>query len=119
MIRSVWLFDSALCLVWMAHAVSVSADVLSPVDVRQVKVGGEIGRRIDVTCANNLMVLDLDKDFLPPFQVNYAVADDANWVSGLPLARGRLMRSARRSTAEPVACGLVRTATPGRCVAAT
>jgi len=42
--------------------------VLSPVDVRQVKVGGEIGRRIDVTCRNNLMVLDLDKDFLPPFQ---------------------------------------------------
>ena len=41
MIRSVWLFASVLCLVWTAHAVSLAADVLSPVDVRQVKVGGE------------------------------------------------------------------------------
>jgi len=28
----------------------------------------EIGRRIEVTCRNNLMVLDLEKDFLPPFR---------------------------------------------------
>ncbi|MBM4089692.1 MAG: hypothetical protein FJ276_09730 [Planctomycetes bacterium] len=41
MIRSVWLSSLVLCLVWTAHAVSLAADVLSPVDVRQVKVGGE------------------------------------------------------------------------------
>ncbi|NLF70131.1 MAG: hypothetical protein GX575_13920 [Candidatus Anammoximicrobium sp.] len=47
---------------------AIGADALSPVDVRQVTVGGEIGRRIEVTCRNNLMVLDLEKDFLPPFR---------------------------------------------------
>ena len=32
-----------------------------------MKVGGEIGRRIDVTVENNLLALDANKDFLPPF----------------------------------------------------
>ncbi|MDD4869163.1 MAG: glycoside hydrolase family 127 protein [Kiritimatiellae bacterium] len=44
------------------------AGVLAPLDLQQVKVGGEIGRRIDVTVNNNLLVLDVDKDFLLPFQ---------------------------------------------------
>jgi uncharacterized protein len=44
------------------------ADSLQPLTVRQVKVGGEIGRRIDITIANNLLALDADKDFLAPFQ---------------------------------------------------
>lgn len=44
------------------------ADEMTPLDVRQVRVGGEIGRRIDVTVHNNLLVLDLEKDFLAPFQ---------------------------------------------------
>ena len=39
-----------------------------PLEVRQVKLGGEIGRRIDVTIDNNLLRLDLDKDFLKPFR---------------------------------------------------
>jgi DUF1680 family protein len=43
-------------------------DRLTPVDIRQVRVGGEIGRRIQVTIDNNLMVLDVDRDFLKPFQ---------------------------------------------------
>jgi DUF1680 family protein len=46
-----------------------AADALLPVDIRKVRVEGEIGRRIDVTCNNNLMVADLDKDFLAPFKV--------------------------------------------------
>ena len=45
-----------------------SSDVLYPVDVRAVTVGGEIGRRIDVTVRNNLLVLELDEDFLLPFK---------------------------------------------------
>jgi uncharacterized protein len=57
--------------VWSATA----ADVLTPLDLRQVKVGGEIGRRIDVTVNNNLLVLDADKDFLAPFRVKKAPAD--------------------------------------------
>jgi len=44
-----------------------AADRMTPVDVRQVKLGGEIGRRIDVTVHNNLLVLDADGDFLRPF----------------------------------------------------
>jgi uncharacterized protein len=48
---------------------AVGADKpLVPLEVRQVKLGGEIGRRIDVTIQNNLLQLDLDKDFLKPFR---------------------------------------------------
>ena len=40
-----------------------------PLDLRDVKVGGEIGRRIDITITNNLLKLDVDRDFLPPFRL--------------------------------------------------
>ncbi len=50
-------------------ASSRAADRLTPIDLGQVKVGGEIGRRIDVTINNNLLVLDAEKDFLQPFRV--------------------------------------------------
>ena len=58
---------------WLGMAVSTvltasAGDVMTPLDLRQVKVGGEIGRRIDVTVNNNLLVLDIDKDFLAPFR---------------------------------------------------
>ncbi|MFC1633404.1 beta-L-arabinofuranosidase domain-containing protein [Planctomycetota bacterium] len=45
-----------------------AADKLIPLDIGRVKVGGEIGRRIDITICNNALVLDADKDFLLPFQ---------------------------------------------------
>jgi hypothetical protein len=45
-----------------------AADRLMRVDPREVKVGGEIGRRIDVTVQNNLLKLKLDEDFLKPFR---------------------------------------------------
>jgi DUF1680 family protein len=45
-----------------------AAETFAPFDLRQVKVGGEIGRRIDMTCKNNLLVLKVDEDFLGPFQ---------------------------------------------------
>ena len=45
-----------------------AAEKLIPVDISRVKVGGEIGRRIDVTINNNALVLDADKDFLQPFK---------------------------------------------------
>ena len=44
------------------------ADKLIPVDISRVEVGGEIGRRIDITINNNVLVLDADKDFLLPFK---------------------------------------------------
>jgi DUF1680 family protein len=43
------------------------ADALAPLHLREVKVGGEIGRRIAITVANNLLQLDVDGDFLRPF----------------------------------------------------
>ncbi|MCX6221537.1 MAG: glycoside hydrolase family 127 protein [Bacteroidia bacterium] len=46
----------------------ITKDVFKPLDLGQVNVGGEIGRRIDITVNNNLLVLDVDKDFLLPFQ---------------------------------------------------
>jgi DUF1680 family protein len=50
-------------------ALSVSAaDCFVPLDLRDVQVGGEIGRRIDITLTNNLLKLDVDRDFLPPFR---------------------------------------------------
>jgi DUF1680 family protein len=42
-------------------------DAFSPLALDQVKVRGEIGRRIDITIQNNLLVLDAEKDFLQPF----------------------------------------------------
>ncbi len=44
------------------------ADAFTPLDLCQVRVGGEIGRRIEVTIHNNLLVLDADGDFLEPFR---------------------------------------------------
>jgi DUF1680 family protein len=43
------------------------ANKLTPLDIRDVKVGGEIGRRIDITVEKNLLMLNVDKDFLEPF----------------------------------------------------
>ena len=47
-----------------ASAGPQNAEEFSPLDLRQVKVGGEIGRRIDNTIYRNLMVIDVDKDYL-------------------------------------------------------
>jgi len=47
-----------------AHA----ADHFARLGPRQVRVGGEIGRRIDVTVQNNLLQIKVDQDFLKPFQ---------------------------------------------------
>jgi uncharacterized protein len=46
---------------------AAASDVLAPVDFRQVRLGGEIGRRIDLTINNNLLRLNVEKDFLAPF----------------------------------------------------
>lgn len=45
----------------------IAADILTPLDVRHVKVHGEIGRRIGITINNNLLVLKADQEFLRPF----------------------------------------------------
>ncbi len=45
-----------------------AAEKFTPLEIGRVKVGGEIGRRIDITINNNALVLNADKDFLLPFQ---------------------------------------------------
>ncbi|HRZ82978.1 MAG TPA: glycoside hydrolase family 127 protein, partial [Candidatus Hydrogenedentes bacterium] len=52
----------------VALAAGAAAQEFSALDVRAVKVGGEAGRRIAVTVENNLLQLDMEKDFLKPFQ---------------------------------------------------
>ena len=43
-------------------------DKFIPIESGQVKVGGEIGRRIDITIGNNLLAFDIEKAFLQPFR---------------------------------------------------
>ena len=43
-------------------------DVLYPMDISNVKLGGEIGRRVDVTMKNNIKKLHIDKNFISHFQ---------------------------------------------------
>ena len=62
-------FLAAACL-W-ASAV-LASDSLTPLSLRDVRVGGEIGRRIAITITNNLLMLDADRDFLPPFRAKTA-----------------------------------------------
>lgn len=54
-------------LAWADVDGTSAADTLTPIELGKVKVGGEIGRRIDVTINNNVLVLDTDGDFLKPF----------------------------------------------------
>lgn len=49
-------------------ATTFAGDIMTPLDLRHVKVGGEIGRRIDLTIEKNLFALDIEKDFLAPFR---------------------------------------------------
>ena len=42
-------------------------DQLVPAGLGNIKVGGEIGRRIDITVSNNLLKLGIDNDFLTSF----------------------------------------------------
>lgn len=41
---------------------------MAPLDLRQVKVNGEIGRRIDATIQANLLGIDVETSFLQPFR---------------------------------------------------
>ena len=56
------------CVLALCTAVAPASDALSPLKIDQVKVGGEIGRRIDMTVQNNLNKLDLEGDFIKPFR---------------------------------------------------
>jgi len=59
------LFSLAGCV---SHTSAPITDRMYQVDISQVKVGGEIGQRVEMTVNNNLLVLNTDSDFLKPFQ---------------------------------------------------
>lgn len=64
---SLWLI---LIVVGVAYGpAGTTSDTSGPrIDTRDITVGGEIGRRIGRTIHNNLLVIDVDNDFLKPFQ---------------------------------------------------
>lgn len=66
----------------------IPADVLRPLAIRSVKVGGEIGRRIDAAVRNNVLVIDVERDFLAPLSTR----DPKSGYIGL----GKLLMSAVR-----------------------
>lgn len=61
----------AVALGWDAQVFAApppKAEEFRPLDLRQVKLGGEMGRRIDNTIVGNLLVIDVDRDFLDPLK---------------------------------------------------
>lgn len=69
-------------------------DVLYPVDIHNVKLGGEIGRRVDVTMNNNIKKLHLDKNFISHFQEKTGPA-----VAGSFIGMGMLIDATTRFAA--------------------
>ncbi|MFZ4395138.1 MAG: beta-L-arabinofuranosidase domain-containing protein [Kiritimatiellia bacterium] len=53
-----------------------AVDVFAQVDLRTVKVGGEIGRRMELSLTNNLLMPDIDRTFLVPFSARKAVGNE-------------------------------------------
>ena len=47
---------------------SAMAYELEHIELDAIDIGGEMGRRIDVTVENNLLAVDVDNDFIKPFQ---------------------------------------------------
>ena len=45
-----------------------AADAMTPIGLGEVRIAGEIGRRLDITANNNLLALDVDNVFLAPFR---------------------------------------------------
>ena len=50
-------------------------DPLSAHGIRDVRLGGEMGRRIDITSRNHVRVLDLERDFLRLFRHRKSLAE--------------------------------------------
>jgi len=71
-----------------------AADVpvpMTPIDERQVKVGGALGDRITVTVNNNLLKVDIDNDFILPFRKKNAV--------GAYIGMGKMIETVARLSA--------------------
>jgi uncharacterized protein len=47
---------------------SPAKPAMTPINLRDIKIAGEIGRRLDITVNRNLLALDTEKAFLAPFR---------------------------------------------------
>ena len=63
---------AVLAVAGLCVSAALASDALVPLGLRDVQVGGEIGRRIAITITNNLLVLDADGAFLQPFKARTA-----------------------------------------------
>lgn len=52
----------------VAHNRDLAATALTPIGLGEIKIAGEIGRRLDITVHNNLLALDTENVFLVPFR---------------------------------------------------
>ena len=59
-----WIFPTVLVLLVSQNVWTQNLEKINP---QSIQIGGEIGRRIDITVNNNLLAVDIDKDFLAPF----------------------------------------------------
>jgi len=64
------------------------------IGIRNVKIGGEIGRHIDVTIDNNLLAIDLHRGFIQPF-----IQKDSNTDLGDYIGLGKLIDTLARFAA--------------------
>ena len=46
----------------------LAADAMTPIGLGEIRVAGEIGRRLDITVNSNLLALDTENVFLVPFR---------------------------------------------------
>ena len=51
-----------------ASSRDLAAEAMTPIGLSEIKVAGEIGRRLDITVNNNLLALDTENAFLIPFR---------------------------------------------------
>jgi len=72
---------------------------MKPIDIHAIKVGGEIGRRIDITACNNFLALDLEKDFLGPFRERVLHGPQFGPGAEFYVGLGKLLDSAARLAA--------------------
>lgn len=75
------------------------SDLLIPIALSQVKVGGEMGRRIAITIENNILLLDVEKDFLASFQKK----NDAGYIGLGKLIDGVVRMAANTGNAKIIA----------------
>ncbi len=85
----------AIWFVALESPPAMAGDAMAPIDFRRVQVGGEIGRRIDITINKNLLKLDTEREFLAPFRAKTGPKGDLGEYIGI----GQLIEASVRFAA--------------------